>query len=390
MVAEPKPVAAIVTEYRENSHADLILGRILEGYNYLGTDKPDMKLVSLFTDQVPQNDWSRALAKKHEVMICDSVESAVSRGTNKVSVEGVLIIGENGSYELNEKGQLMYPRRRFFEQTTAAFQKLGPPVPVFNAKHLAANWHDAKWMVDRASELAIPFMAGSVLPLTWRRPRLVLPLGCRISEALAVGYGDLESSGILALEMLQCMVERRRGGESGVREVRYLEGRDVWKIADPPSRLLNAALTCAPHFKAGSPEDNCGSQAAAFVIEYCDGLRATVLMLNGHAEHFGFAARLRGLYPSQTGINGTIAACQFCLQTQRPFAHFDHLVRAIDGMVRSHHTPYPVERTLLTTGILEAVMTSRHERNRPIRTPHLRNLGYDPIDHAFASGPIPS
>jgi hypothetical protein len=387
MVAEPKPVAAVVTEYRENSQADLILGRILD--NYLGEDRPDLKLVSLFTDQVPQNDWSRALAKKHEVLICDTIEGAVTRGTSKVSVEGVLIIGENGSYELNEKGQLLYPRRRFFEQTTLAFQKFGPAVPVFNAKHLACNWNDAKWMVDRASELTFPLMAGSVLPLTWRRPALVLPQNCRIAEALAIGYGDIESSGFLALEMLQCMVERRRGGESGVREVRYLEGRDVWKVADPPDRLLNAALNCAPRVKAGSPEDNCGSNAAAFVIEYCDGLEATVLMLNGHAEHFGFAARLRGLYRG-TGISGTTAACQFYLQPQRPFAHFDHLVRAIDGMIRSNHTPYPVERTLLTTGILEAVMTSRNERHRPIRTPHLRNLGYDPTDHGFASGPIPS
>jgi hypothetical protein len=389
MVAEPKPVAAIVTEYRENSHADLILGRILEGYNYLGNKKPEMKLVSLFTDQVPQNDWSRALAKKHEVLICDTIDGAITRGTNKVSVAGVLIIGENGSYALNDKGQVMYPRRKFFEQVTTSFQKHGPPVPVFNAKHLAYDWHDAKWMVDRASELAIPFMAGSVLPLTWRQPRLVLPKNCRISEALAVGYGDVESSGFLALEVLQCMVERRRGGESGVREVRYLEGRDVWKVADPPSRLLDAALKCAPPGKAGSPEDNCGSNAAAFVIEYCDGLRATVLMLNGHAEHFSFAARLRGLYRG-TGISGTTAACHFYLQHQRPFAHFDHLVRAIDGLVRSHHTPYPVERALLTTGILEAVMTSRHERHRPIHTPHLRNLGYTPIDHGFASEPLPS
>jgi len=389
MVAEPKPVAAVVTEYRENSYADLILGRVLDGYNFLGKDKPDMKLVSLFTDQVPQNDWSRALAKKHDVLICDTIDGAVTRGTNKVSVEGVLIIGENGSYELNDKGQVMYPRRRFFEQVTSTFQKHGPAVPVFSAKYLAENWNDAKWMVDRSSELAFPFMAGSALPLTWRRPGLALPRDCRIAEALAVGFGDIEASGFLALEMLQCMVERRRGGESGVREVRYLEGRDVWKVADPPDRLLKAAVNCAPHVKAGSPEDNCGSNAAAFVIEYCDGLRGTVLMLNGHAEHFGFAARLRGLYHG-TGITGTTAACQFYLQPQRPFAHFDHLVQAIDDMVHSHHTPYPVERTLLTSGILEAAMTSRHQRNRPIRTPHLRNLGYDPTDHGFASEPIPT
>ena len=389
MVAESKQVAAVVTEYRENSLADLILGRVLEGYNFLGKEKPEMKLVSLYTHQVPENDWSRALAKKHEVLICDTIDSAVTRGTNGVSVDGVLIIGENGNYVLNEKGQQLYPRREFFEQVTTAFQKYDRPVPVYNAKHLAQNWLDAKWMVDRSAELKFPFMSGSALPLTWRKPQLVMPERCRIAEALAVGFGDIESSGFLALEVLQCMVEQRRGGECGVREVRYLEGRDVWKVADPPQRLLDAALACAPRVKAGSPQDNCGTNAAAFVIEYCDGLRATVLMLNGHVEHFGFAARLRGLYRGP-GITGTIAACQFYLQPQRPFAHFDHLVRAIDQMVQTSHAPYPVERALLTTGILEAVMTSRHDRHRPIRTPHLTNLWYQPVENWFATGAIPS
>ncbi len=389
MVDEPKPVAAVITEYRENTYADLILGRILEGYNFQGKQRPELKLVSLFTDQVPPNDWSRAVARKHEVLVCETIEAAVTRGTNKVSVDGVLVIGENGEYPRNEFGQQLYPRRRFFDQVATAFHKFDRAVPVFNAKHLAPNWNDAKWMVDRASELKFPLMAGSVLPLTWRNPGLSLPRGCRIAEALAVGFGDIESSGFYALELLQCMVERRRGGECGVREVRYLEGRDVWKVADPPAKLLSAALECCPSVKPGSPKDNCGQKAAALILEYCDGLRATVLMLNGHAEHFSFAARLRSSYRGP-GINGTTAACHFYLQQERPFAHFDHLVRAIDDLVRTGHAAYPVERTLLTTGILEAVMMSRHQRNRPIRTPHLTNLKYDPVDHWFATSPIPA
>lgn len=389
MVAEPKPVTAIVTEYRENSHADLILGRILEGYNFLGKSRPELKLVSLYTDQVPEADWSRSLAKKHEILICDSIDAAIARGTNSVSVDGVLIIGENGNYPLNEKGQLMVPRREFFEQVTNAFAKYNRPVPLFHAKQLAPTWSDAKWMVDRANSLHFPLMAGSVLPLTWRQPPLNLPHGCRIAEALVVAHGDVESSGYMALELLQCMVERRRGGESGVREVRYLEGRDVWSVADPPNRLVRSAVACGPRVRAGDPEDCCRESAAAFVIEYCDGLRATAVLLNGYVEHFGFAARLRGVYRGP-GIVGSVASCQFFLQPHRPYAQFDHLVRAIDEMVRTNHSLYPSQRSLLVTGMLEAIMTSRAERHRPVATPHLTGLAYEPIDCWFAGGSVPA
>ena len=48
----PKKVAAIVTEYRKWSHADVILRNLLDGYP--DGKKPDLELVSLFTDQVPE------------------------------------------------------------------------------------------------------------------------------------------------------------------------------------------------------------------------------------------------------------------------------------------------------------------------------------------------
>src|SRR5262249_18285762 len=142
--------------------------------------------------------------------------------------------------------------------------------------------------------------------------------------------------------LLQCMVERRRGGESGVREVRYLEGRDVWTIADPSPRLLNSAIACGPRVRPGDVKEHCRDSAVAFVVEYCDGLRATALLLNGYVEHFGFAARLRGLYRG-AGISGNIASCQFYLQSQRPFAHFDHLVHAIDDFVHTYHSSLPTQ-----------------------------------------------
>ena len=59
-------------------------------------------------------------------------------------------------------------------------------------------------------------MAGSSLPVTWRRPELELPLHTPVEDALVAAYGGIEVYGFHALEALQVMVERRNGGETGV------------------------------------------------------------------------------------------------------------------------------------------------------------------------------
>ena len=82
-------------------------------------------------------------------------------------------------------------------------------MPVFCDKHLSYDRKKAREMVATAQKLGFPLMAGSSLPVTWRRPELELPLGCRIREALVASRGELEIFGIHALEALQCMVERR-------------------------------------------------------------------------------------------------------------------------------------------------------------------------------------
>lgn len=391
MPSEPKRVAGIVTEYRRHSHADVILSKILEGYYHDRQDFPQLRLVSLFVDQVPGGDMSRALAKRHGFTIYDTIEGAVTLGRKEVAVDGVLCIGEHGKYPANARGQILYPRRRFFEAVTAVFARYRRAVPVFNDKHLAATWQDARWMYDRARELFVPFMAGSSVPVTWRRPALRLPRGTELTEAVAVGYGPFEGYGFHALEVLQCLVERRRGGEVGVRRVQCLQGEEMWRAMDRgvfARELLEAAMARVPahangDFRALTART---ADAGVFLIEYCDGFRAAVAMLNGWVHEgdggaFTFAARVRG---RQRPI-----ATHFYLQQPDPFAHFAYLLRAIEAMILTGHPAYPVERTLLTTGILDAVMMSKADRNRPVNTPHL-DVRYTPNDWPFAMDPVPA
>ena len=171
---EPKKVAAVATVYHGWSHADLIVGKIIEGYNHDGKERPDLKLMSLYVDQVGPKDMSRGLAKKYGFRLYDTIEGAVTLGGKELAVDGVVIVGEHGKYPENARGQILYPRRRFFEEVCKVFAKSKRSVPVFSDKHLAASWDDAKWMYDRSRELFVPFLAGSSLPVTWRRPPLKL------------------------------------------------------------------------------------------------------------------------------------------------------------------------------------------------------------------------
>ena len=198
----------------------------------------------------------------------------------------------------------------------------GRSVPIFCDKHLSYNWHDAKWMVDRAKELDAPFMAGSSLVLAWRKPWLEHPLGTVIDEAVAIGYSGLDIYGFHALEALQvsqqplcahqiaisplttsvhgavsmqCMVERRLGGEVGIAAVQCLEGEAVWEAAATgrwSMALAQAACDCIENKPDGGMVANT-PQPAAFLIEYRDGFNATVLMLEGYVKSQACEAHFR-------------------------------------------------------------------------------------------------
>ena len=379
---EKLPVAAIVTEYRKASHADVIVGKILEGYRQDGGAGPDLKIVSLYADQFPANDLSRGLADKHGFRLTPSIDEAITLGTNQVQVAGVLSIGEHGNYPMTpDTKQHMYPRRRFFDEIVATFRRCGQSVPIFNDKHLSYRWSDAKYMVETAQTMKFPFIAGSSLPLGWRLPLVDLPMDCEIEAALALGYGGLEAYGYHALETLQCMIERRRGGETGVSSVQAVTGDGI-RTAEKQGRwsrdLFEAALATLPGFIKSSDEWMSKSDAAAYLMQHRDGLKSAVIMANGLSTEFAFAAKLKG--------RAEPIATWFKLQPGPPYSHFAYLVQAIEHTIHTGNAAYPVERTLLTTGVLDRIMQSMSQDRKLFETPEL-DVRYKAVDWPFANHP---
>ena len=370
----PKKVAAIVTVYHHNSHADVIASKLLQGFNLdFKEPRPNLQLVSLYMDQIHEKDIGKKLAADNNVRLCDTIADALTLGGDKLAVDAVLLIGEHGKYPLSDIGQILYPRRRFFEETVAVFRRSGRVVPVFSDKHLASNWTDAKWMHDTARELKIPFMAGSSVPGTWRHPALEMKLGARAKEAVALSYGPIEGYAYHGLEALQCLVERRKGGETGVKAVQFVEGAEVWKARDA-GRFDETVFVAAAagreakgRFK-GEFKD--AIKPAAFFIEYRDGFRAVMLHDTGSANSEWVVAW------SEQGRKEH-EATSFWTQEARPFAHFTLLVQGIEKMFHTGKPTWPSERTLLTTGVLHSIFVSRQRGGERIETPHL-DVKYQP------------
>jgi hypothetical protein len=216
-------------------------------------------------------------------------------------------------------------------------------------------------------------MAGSSVPLTWRRPPADVKRGARLGEIVAITYHITEHYGFHALEVVQALAEQRKGGETGIKAVQTIEGEAVWRAFDEKAfdtELFDAAyqrLSKPP--KPGRTLRELVREPRLFQIEYSDGLRAHVLELNGAAGEWTVAWR----YADTQQIESSL----FWTQEGRPGMHFTWLLRGIEEMMLTGKPSWNVERTLVTSGVLHALLVSLHENQRRVPTPYL-GLSYQP------------
>jgi hypothetical protein len=364
-------VAVVTTVWRHNAHADVIASRLVQGNTLDGKGEfPKLKLVSAYIDQFPANDMSRRLAMEHGFTIYDSVAGALTLGGDKLAVDGVLLICEHGEYPRSETGSIQHPKRRLFSEILKVFETSGRVVPVFSDKHLEDDWTDISWFYGEAKRLKIPLMAGSSLPTLWRYPEADVERGKPLKEIVATSYGPLDAYGFHALEVVQCLVERRKlgdsWGESGVRQVRCLEGDAVWKAGREgvfDRKLLEEAISRlkVKPLPVGQTIEEIGKNPVLYVIDYRDGLRASVLWASPINE-WGVAWRY--------GDGSTQSTC-FWTQEGRPYMHFSYLLKGAEQMIHTGRPAWPVERTLLTSGMLDALLQSRRRGGETVATSHL-------------------
>lgn len=388
--AARKPRIGVVANiYKAHLHTQHIVDRILDGYNFGGVfHHPQLEVVSIFVEQRGEGDLVPERAERHpEMKVYPTVWQALTCGTDKLAVDGVIYIGEQGGYPRNEKGQTEYPRYRFFEEIVNVFRVSGRSVPVYVDKHLSWNWTWAKDMYDTSRKMGFPLMAGSSLPVTWRIPSIDMPLGVIVREAMCVAFGGLDSYDIHALETIQCMVERRKGGETGVAWLQAYRDESFWKAHEQGvwSQALFKACLCRSHTLTPSRPTftdvyptlaelkTMVPDPIAYHYLHSDGTRCTMMLMNGLVIDFNFAASIEGrphplsttMYLSRKDESATLES------------YFDPLAHYIEQMMLTREEPYPVERTLLTTGLLCVGIDSLFEGQLRLRTPQL-DIHYQP------------
>jgi hypothetical protein len=427
-------LAILGSTYRHGSNLQTIADRFLVGYPCEGDwHMPNVKVVSVYVDErirrataapnefqlaitgkarrpqppkpIPPNGGRHALDERWEPMapsseeqgltsdlsparaqqfgfrLCHNIPEAIRCGGDRIAVDAVLTVVEQCDdypYPRNNRGQILLPRYDFFQQCVYVFETEKHSVPYFNHKQLSFSFIEAQSMVKTAERLKFPLMAGSSMPVTWRLPDVDIPLGARVQEAVMVGVGAIDDMDFDALEAMQCMLERRKGGETGVKAVQLLEGDDVWTAGQAgrwSKDLLTSALSRSDTplgltLLDGRNQDLVGDGAlprlvkdpAAYCIEYTDGTKSTLLMLNGAIRDFNISARLAGQ---------ELVSTQFFMPPAPNETYSACLAAKIDQMYQTRATPYPIQRGLLTTGVLEACLNSRHHLNQRLETPQL-------------------
>ncbi|MFT5188907.1 MAG: glucose/arabinose dehydrogenase/cytochrome c553 [Verrucomicrobiales bacterium] len=369
-------VAAIVTEYRHNSHADVIVSRLFQTDTLDGKGKESpLRLASLYTDQVPDSDTSRQFSTQYDFPIFDSISDALTLGTGELAVDGVLLIAEHGDYPKSATGNTQFPKRRFWEEIVKVFERSNQVVPVFIDKHLADNWTDAKFIYDSAQQMKIPIMAGSSLPTTWRRPAVDIRRRANLKEMVTLTYGSTDAYGFHALELAQALAERRgRRGETGIEAVQALQGEAVWRAF--AEEQFDLALFQAAWERLENPRGSHDLDALRkavdkpllFTLEYADGWKSHFLELNGAVGEWAAAWR----YADDDSVESSL----FWTQEGRPGMHFTWLLNGVEKMILTGEPSWNIERTLMTSGALDALLTSMHRGSERLVTPFLKDVQY--------------
>jgi hypothetical protein len=393
---DPFNIAVISTAFYLRSHTDVLVTRWTKhrpGDAAWGWDGPSSHLASIHIEQTRENDIGVAWAKENNVPLMATIEEALTLGQNRIAVQGVLLIGEHGDYPHNEFGQKEYPRKRLFDSIVAVYRKYGKSLPIMVDKHYS---YDAKWaheMVDTAKAMGFPLLGGSSIPHVNFQPRPGLKPGFEPVKALAVYYGDNEAYLYHSIEFSQSILEKRKGGEPGIKAVTAWEGEEVWPLVEKHfgDNLTAAAVSSESKVKAGDMKADCAAwthknqkkgstkvSPVLTILHYADGFDAGHLNLNGHVQGWSMAVETANqtIHPV-----GTVVADEDLW-----YAHFATFAKLCETFLMTGKYPFAPERALLTTCATAASMHALHQPGVKYDSP-LARVAYKPFAHDVIYNP---
>jgi len=386
-----KKIAFLGTTVFRHSHSQHFLDRLVLGAASGGRWQPSqLDVASVYIDQFGDSDIGRQRIAKYGLTTYENVADALTLGGSELAVDGVVIIGEHGRYPTNDRGQTLYPRYAWFKEIVKVFEASGRSVPVFNDKHLSTSWPECVEMVEDSRRLGFPFYAGSSLPVTWRLPAVEMPYDVPLSESVCVAYGGVDSYDFHALETAQCMSERRQGGEVGIRSVHAVRDEHCWELLaqhEVTQKLFISALCRSHHLPVDNgfptaPVDlqwarQALPQITAYFVEHLDGFRTTIFLTG--IRDFNYAG--------MRADTGEIIGCQFMLPMPGSSAttadFFTPLIQHIEQMILTGKTAYPVERTLLTSGMVIGGVESLFAGQQPYVTDQMAIAYRGPQESMF-------
>ncbi|MES3018438.1 MAG: hypothetical protein V4721_11695 [Bacteroidota bacterium] len=387
---QARPRIAVLASYwgATRSHADWIVNKLIDGYWWDGAYTPSrVDVVSIYVHQHDESQLAQKVAKAKGIPVFKTVGEAVMLGGKELAVDGVVIVAEHGEYATDLKGHWLLPRWWIYNQVVRVFEQSKRSVPVFNDKHLSYNWDEAKWMFDKSRELNFPLTGGSSIPVYYRKPEIEVAIDTPIKNSIVLG-GTGDEGGIFhAIDVLQCFVERRKGGETGVKSVQSIRGPETWKWIEANPWAGKLMDSVAKAFELDPASLRGGNQANMCIVEYNDGTKAAVIPGRGVGWTWAgdIAGQAQPTVISMLGWPGPFD--QYHASNAQP--HW------ITEMMVTKKEPFNAERLLLSTGITNHYMDSNWEGSkytavgRKVETPVL-NIKYKSTRGAqFSKGARP-
>ena len=371
-----KPRIAVLASYWAftRSHADWIVNKLIDGYWWDGAHTESrVEVVSVYIHQLQESGLGQKVCQAKNIPIFKTVGEAVTLGGKDLAVDGVVIVAEHGEYATDLKGHWLLPRWWIFQQVIQVFEKSKRSVPVFNDKHLSYNWDEAKWMFNKSRELNFALTGGSSIPAYYRKPEIEIDIDTPIKNSIVIGGAGDEGGIFHAIDVLQGFVERRKGGETGVKSIQSIRGSEAWKWVErnPWAGKLLDAVAIKFDFKPGYFQET--PQTNICVINYNDGTKAAII--GGRNVGWTYAGEIQGKNePTIISMLGWAGPYdQYHASNAQP--HW------ITEMMVTKKEPFNAERLLLSTGITNHYMESNWEGSkysavgRNLETPEL-NIKY--------------